>query len=486
MSNIRLAIGTLFLLTGVLLEPQTSFAQVPGVAQGIPEPDKRNVIVQLFNWRFDDIKAVFPTLKTLGYSHVHVSPPQESNGHVWQWWGRYQPVDFNTIDGPLGSEPAFQQMNAAADTPASKMDIVVDVVLNHTVDINEQPSPPFIVMSGNQVSSETFPQFDPQHFHNQCHITDANLSTYQTCWLGGNLADLKTTDSHVRQVAKNYLKKLANLSADGFRFDAAIHIEPGFYSDVLSAVPGKFAFGEIIKPQPSDFNAWLAIHGMDFYDFPLTKTMREAFAFGGDLRTLKNPKASGQALDGPKAVTFVRNHDIDRGQAGDRGLDPDGTEGLRQMYGIGWDEATDSLNRTDVHLAYAYLFGREDGLPYVFVDMKTLPAGERDDRFDDPFVVAGIRFHNLCLADQGGVPRRKEVWRIETPNTIGWQRGDDRFIVINKAGHWYDINNLNTTLHPGTYTEVRNGWPLHVQPNHTIHHWSVPPRSAMMFVRTGN
>jgi hypothetical protein len=31
-----------------------SFAQVPGVAQGIPDPEHRNVIVQLFNWRFDD------------------------------------------------------------------------------------------------------------------------------------------------------------------------------------------------------------------------------------------------------------------------------------------------------------------------------------------------------------------------------------------------------------------------------------------------
>lgn len=483
MANIRLSgiIRASLLLTGVLLAPQTTFAQVPGVAQGIPAPDQRNVIVQLFNWKFDDVKAVLPTLKTLGYSHVHVSPPQKSNEHVWQWWGRYQPVDFNTIDGPpLGSESAFQQMNAVADTPASKMNIIVDVVFNHTVDITEQPSPPFIVMNGNQVSSERFLQFDPQHFHSRCNISDP--STEQTCWLSNNLADLKTTDSHVRQVARNYLQKLANLSADGFRFDAAIHIEPGFYSDVLSAVPGKFAFGEIIKERPSHFAAWRAIQEMDFYDFPLTKTMREAFAFGGDLRTLKNPKASDQALDGPKAVTFVRNHDIDRGQADDRGLDPGG----RQTFGIGWDEAAHTLDRTDVHLAYAYLFGREDGLPYVFVDMNTLPPAEQDDRFDDPFVVAGIRFHNLCLAGQDGVARRQEVWRIETPNTIGWQRGDDRFIVINKADQPHEINDLGTSLQPGTYTEVRTGWSLHVQPNHVIHHWSVPARRAMMFVRTGN
>jgi hypothetical protein len=115
--------------------------------------------------------------------------------------------------------------------------------------------------------------------------------------------------------------------------------------------------------------------------------------------------------------------------------------------------------------------------------MNTLPAAEQDDGFDDPFVVAGIRFHNLCLADQDGVARREEVWRIETANTIGWQRGDDRFIVINKAGDWYEIKDLSTSLRQGEYREVRTGWPMHVQSDGTIKHWSVPPRSAMMFVR---
>src|SRR4051812_39260871 len=70
-----------------------------------------------------------------------------------------------------------------------------------------------------------------------------------------------------------------------------------------------------------------------------------------------------------------------------------------------------------------YVLGREDGLPYVFVDMNTLPNAEQDDRFDDPIIVAGIRFHNLCLADTGGISRRPDLWRIEMPNAIGWQRG---------------------------------------------------------------
>ncbi len=291
-------------------------------------------------------------------------------------------------------------MNDVAD--ANDIQIIVDVVANQTVDVTEQPNPPFIKLSGNRVSEERFPQFEPKHFHTRC--SPSGGSSDQTCWLFFNLADLRTRDSHVRGIMEGYLTKLASLGADGYRFDAAIHIEPPFYSDVLSAVPGKFAFGEIIKDKPSHFKDWIDIPEMDFYDFPLTKRMREAFAFGGDLRTLKNPKAEDQALEGVKAITFVRNHDIDRGQAFDRGIaDSKG----RIKFGVGWYEGAKTLNRTDVRLAYAYLFGREDGLPYTFTDMNTLPTEQQEDRYDDPFIVAGIRFHNLCLANTGGVARRK-------------------------------------------------------------------------------
>jgi len=125
--------------------------------------------------------------------------------------------------------------------------------------------------------------------------------------------------------------------------------------------------------------------------------------------------------------------------------------------------------------------GREDGLPYVFVDMP--PPEPQDDRLDDPAILAGIRFHNLCLAGTGGADRRPDVWRIEEKNTIGWQRGTDRFVVVNKAASDFTINNLATSLQGGDYKEVRNGWLMQVQPDGTIQNWVVPPRSAVMFVR---
>lgn len=133
-------------------------------------------------------------LRRLGYSHIHVSPPQKSNERVWRWWGRYQPIDFTKIEGPLGSEAEFRAMTATA--AANGIQILADVVLNHTVDLNEAP-PGLVRVEGNRVVEDNFPQFAPKDFHDRCNITGDD--TAQRCWLSNNLLDLKTENRHVRQ-----------------------------------------------------------------------------------------------------------------------------------------------------------------------------------------------------------------------------------------------------------------------------------------------
>src|SRR5262249_13675988 len=157
MIGYRMRKRILFILLGVWLIPYLLCAAVSGATPGIPEPAQRNVIVQLFNWRFTEIAQVMPRLRELGYSHIHVSPPQQSNERVWQWWGRYQPIDFSVINGPLGTESEFQAMNETAHRHG--MQIIVDVVFNHTVDITTLPSPDFVVMAGNCITRDQFPQF---------------------------------------------------------------------------------------------------------------------------------------------------------------------------------------------------------------------------------------------------------------------------------------------------------------------------------------
>ena len=452
-------------------------ANVNGVAPGVPEPKARHVIVQLFNWPFIKIKETLPDLKRLGYSHVHVSPPQQSNERVITWWGRYQPVDFSFIKGPLGTEEEFQEMNAIAD--ALDIKIIADVVLNHTIDLTDVPvdSVTFNPATGEMVSYN-FPLFTPSDFHPRCSIDDGNITSVRTCWLDNRNADLKTETARVRDIARTYLRKLVDLGVDGFRFDAAKHIEPDFFADVLAAAPNTYAFGEVIEGDPRKFPQTEAIA---FYDFPLVATMKEAFGPGGDLDLLRNPAAQHRALPGPKAVTFVRNHDIDRGQADDRGL-----LGGQDTFGVGWRGPENELIEPDIVLAYAYVFGREEGLPYVFVDMEPTTEGDkRKDSFDDERLVAFIRFHNLCLDEEEGGPRPEEALDLGSENAIGWQRGKDRIVMINKSGEKLPLRNLQTTLKPGRYVEVHEGWALDVRNDGTIEEWDLPSQTAAMFVLQG-
>jgi alpha-amylase len=453
-------------------------ADVDGIAPGVPEPKSREVIVQLFNWPFTKITDALPELKRLGYSHVHVSPPQQSNERVLTWWGRYQPVDFSFIKGPLGSEQEFREMNAVADQLDIK--IIADAVLNHTIDLTDvtEGSVTFNPATGEMISYD-FPLFLPSDFHPRCSIDDSNVNSVQKCWLDNRNADLKTETTRVRDIARTYLKKLVDLGVDGFRFDAAKHIEPDFFADVLAAVPDTFAFGEVIEADPQKFPQTDAIA---FYDFPLVATMKQAFGFGGDLDVLRNPAAQNRALPGSNAVTFVRNHDIDRGQARDRGLH----EGAQSTYGIGWNGSEAELTEADVVLAYAYIFGRDGGVPYVFVDMEPTTEGDkRKDRFNDGRVVSFIRFHNLCLDEEEGGPRPEETVNLGSKNALGWQRGKDRLVMINKSGEKLPLRNLQTTLRPGRYVEVHEGWLLEVRSDSTIEEWDLPAQTAAMFVLQG-
>jgi hypothetical protein len=108
---------------------------------------------------------------------------------------------------------------------------------------------------------------------------------------------------------------------------------------------------------------------------------------------------------------------------------------------------------------------------------------KRKDVFDDPRLAAFIRFHNLCLAGQDGVERRQDIFlELKSPNAIGWQRGTDRLVLINKAAEPLPLRDVATTLKPGRYIEVHEGWPLDVQANGSIQQWNVPAQTAVMFV----
>ena len=398
----------------------------------MPTPSRKNVVVQMFNKPFRNIETLLPDLEQIGYSHILISPPQKSHPSE-EWWGRYQPVDFMVIEGPLGDEDDLRDLCTHAGN--SEIRIVVDTVLNHMAN-----HPDYVEIRGCKVIRVKYPRYSIHDFY---PIKHTSMDTLQG-WMNCDLPDLHTTSTYVRNEARNYLHMLVDLGVGGFRFDAAKHIEADFFDYVLSRLQGLFLFGEFVEA--NTFNiGYEYLKNMDAYDFPLARTMKSAFGYGGDLRTLVNPSVDGNALSGVSAVTFVRHHDI--------AMHPD------------WFDFFRIADPIDQSLAYAYILMRRDGTPFVYLD-----------EYNSEILKAGVAFHNLALG-------HGERWIVTENNRLVLQRGSELLGVINKEANTWNLIGIQTGLKPGRYCELISHGTVHIENGGVFPQYDLSGRSAGLFVK---
>ncbi len=411
---------------------------------------KADVIYQAFDMRFRDVKAQLPELQKLGYTYIQVSPPQKSNP-ASEWWARYQPIDHTVLESPLGTEKDLKELIDAAHS--HKLKIIVDVVLNHMANY------------GNYTKTLKYPRFSAQDFHPKSCIDYKNRVSVTQGWINCDLPDLKTNVPHVRQEAQNYLKKLLALGADGFRFDAAKHLEPDFFREVLKVVPpNKFVYGEVIGQTIEESNEYTGIFSVT--DFHLVSTMSNAFSIGGDLRSLIEPAGSGKALPGTKAVTFAQNHDIVTGQIGYKLPSPQ-----------------------DTKLANGFVLARQEGVPIVY----------RDDA-KDSITKAGVYFRRKMIGEPHYFRNGAAIAQgADNPNILFIERGNKGLAIINKAGESFDVKAAKMPgLSIGCYKELRYNFTIAVgkggDGHNYITRWGTPhrggiqigPRDALFFVQTSS
>lgn len=416
-------------------------------------------IYQAFNEPFPAVERKLGQLEALGYTYVQVSPPFLSAA-TDVWWGRYQPIDLFKIAGPLGDEADFRRLIAATHRHGLK--ILVDVVLNHLAD------------PGYNNNSLNYPQFNHDDFHDpdgrRCIEDFRDRVQVTQRWLcdlslGHHLPDMKTQSPHVRSVHKQVLQWLLSMGVDGFRIDAAKHIEADYFYDALSGIPrDKFVYGEVIGESLAESNLYTPV--MKVTDFHLLRVMISAFSFNGDLRDLTDPEAFGGALPGDKAVVFARNHD---------------TAMHAGFFNFGDDQ--------DALLANAWVIARGVGTPAVY----------RDD-FDKPLTAAALQFHNAMAGKSTFVRRLSEVC-LESqgcnPRTLlVMEREDAGVMILNTSGDWVDaVAAKMPGLNPGCYRELQSGITMQVAVGGDGKKWvsgwgstqrgglSIGPRSALFLVQ---
>ncbi len=175
-----------------------------------------------------------PQIKEAGYDALQTSPIQPQKdyyapGDSWQngWWKLYQPLGFCIAEKnhSLGTKEEFAAMAQAAHGLGLK--VIVDIVSNH--------------LAGG--SGESFHsgvrEYEPEIYDNQLlhkgygYIDDNDTAKLVRGHLG-DYPDLMTEDERVKTAIKEFLKECIDSGADGFRFDAAKHIETPFDGELAS------------------------------------------------------------------------------------------------------------------------------------------------------------------------------------------------------------------------------------------------------------
>ncbi len=287
-----------------------------------------SVILHCFNWSYNSIKSNLSAIKAAGYTAVQTSPvqsPKDFNSS-WsdqsgQWWKLYQPLDFNISNHTwLGTKSELKSLCDEAEKMGIK--VIVDVVANHVA--NNQEGGGYGNINGGVASNLRRNDF----YHDNYNWANDN-SRYEMTMGHIGMPDLNTAHPDVQNIVKNFLNECISIGVDGFRFDAAKHIElpndqgnsSNFWPTVINGSQAStskeiYYYGEILNGCGTDINNY-------------TKYMSITDNNTGDaiLVAANNNNASSLAnssyfkgASADKSVLWVESHDTNMGHSGSAGL----------------------------------------------------------------------------------------------------------------------------------------------------------------------
>lgn len=213
----------------------------------LPDATKDGVILHAFGWKFKQIESQLPYIAEAGFKSVQTLPVQTPKSNGSAWWAYYQPLSFSIAEStPLGTKDDL--ISLCTEAEKYNISIIVDVVFNHMANIADgqyeadgtpkvypgvESYEPYIYQHRNDASNPTF------HHNKNATGSGAETQFYQY----GDLPDLNTGNTYVQNRCYEFLKECIDAGVDGFRFDAAKHIEtpddPDYPSDFWTNTLGK-------------------------------------------------------------------------------------------------------------------------------------------------------------------------------------------------------------------------------------------------------
>lgn len=334
---------------------------------GLEDTVDEGKILQAWNWSYNNVIANLETVAKQGFTTIQVSPPNEikmptkgvkvcepavdgiaPNG----WWMFYQPAGFQlneSTDNALGVKSEFIKMCEEAHKIGVK--IIVDAVINHFgtdddhVGVYDNTSTDPIT----HVNSRAW-EFEPEILNAKAlHSPWVNMTYKENYWDGfsdydieedltqhctSGLPDLATETQIVQDAIYEYFVELVEAGADGFRFDAAKHIETqhdtffasDFWEDTLLKLranyPDKelYAYGEILNKcgDGRPFHEYTEL--MNVTDSSSYWGIKDAVVNGGGGNSIPAYQSEAEGCD-PTTVNFTKENVIQWNESHDTYID---------------------------------------------------------------------------------------------------------------------------------------------------------------------
>lgn len=439
-------------ITSVNAAEVDSSAQTASADSTLRDKVGDGVMLHAFNWSYNTIKENLPAIAAAGYTTVQTSPVQQpkdysTSGDVTgQWWKLYQPISFHIAEKSwLGTKDDLKSLCDEADKYGIK--IICDIVSNHIANADEDR--PETV--SNQVKKYEPEFYKKRRTYTRTYKGDANDSSVQAVVQGhvSKCPDLVTNDTAVQGYIINLLKECIDCGVDGFRFDAAKHIETeddgeyasDYWKNITTSASSYYTqktgddlyiYGEILNNcgagrSYSSYTKYINVTDNKTGDAVLYNVTK------GKASTATNAKyKSGVAAS--NAVLWAESHDTYEGNSGSSGY-----------------SNTSSVSDEDVVKAWAIVASRKDSTALFFARPGTaLMGGVSTDTTYKSTVVSEInKFHNLFVGQSE---------KLGSSGNIAYvARGTSGIVLSNCKGTNASVSISDTGLADGKYTDTVSG-----------------------------
>ncbi|WP_218971604.1 Ig-like domain-containing protein, partial [Bifidobacterium pseudolongum] len=414
---------------------------------GLTKDMRDGATLHTFMWSFQTIKEHMEEIAQAGYTSIQINNVSaiKDNSELgkgnWylNWYYIYQPINTTIGNYILGSEDEFKEMCDIAHQHGVR--VIVDAVANHFTSEWEVIDPSWQ---------------NKDYFHPQAPINDYNDREDCTQNTLSGLWDLNTQNSEVAQRMAEFYRKVVADGADGFRYDAAKHIEltnefgGSQYWNTILPNGAQYQYGEVLQ----DKNVRETDYAAMFNDSSINGGGVTASDYGQEMRNSMNDRSVNTRfftdfrLNAPvnQLVTWIESHD--------NYCDRQSEKFTEQQVRTAWA----TMNARGKAMTLFFNRPYASGGTQEWFSEKSKIGDVGSDDWKQPGVVASNHFRNAMVGNDENIQNcgGDHCVMVERFKSDGNASNDGVLVATTDRGG-QDLAGMSTKLDNGTYKDEVSG-----------------------------